>query len=387
VKTGEKETDALGGAIVARSGEMAISAQAEKSKALVQAAYVMATQRPRNVEQARQEIIETCKSPRFAEVAIYSKPIGKTNLRGPSIRFAELAVQSMGNIGINTSVIYEDDDSRVVNVQVIDYQKNISYGQDITVKKVVERRQLKAGQTAISERENSTGQRVYLVAATDDEMDTKTLAGVSKVIRNQGLRLIPQHIIEEAMDVAAATIRNGGKDPKEYLRRWLDAFGRRGVSIAELEGYFGMPIDQFSGPQFEELAAIHQSIKDGHSVWTDYKKSKASEPEKGTVSMDKMSEKKEPSEPGQPDDPPTGLNDPPTELFNQGEDPGWVSVRDLFKTNCDAKGMAEDQKAEAWDRMTTKHNFFDWPELDTPDKCRAVKAWIHKMIPVKEKGK
>jgi len=93
------------------------------------------------------------------------------------------------------------------------------------------------------------------------------------------------------------------------------------------------------------------------------------------------------TEPGQPDDPTTGLNDPPTELFNQGEDPGWVGVRDLFKANCEAKGMAEDQKSEAWDRMTTKHNFFDWPELDTPDKCRAVKAWIHKMIPVKEKGK
>jgi recombination protein RecT len=108
-------------------------------------------------------------------------------------------------------------------------------------------------------------------------------------------------------------------------------------------------------------------------------------PETGSLSLEDFSEKvHEPTKPPletEPIEPQPGLNDPPTELFNQGETPGWMGVRDLFKANCDAKSMADDQRSEAWDRMTEKCGFADWPELDTEAKCKTVRAWIHKMIP------
>ncbi len=73
----------------------AAAAAAEAAKARIQSAYIMALQKPRNADDARDRILKACKRPAFAERVEFSKPVGGKQIKGPSIRFAELALQGM----------------------------------------------------------------------------------------------------------------------------------------------------------------------------------------------------------------------------------------------------------------------------------------------------
>lgn len=268
---------------LARSGEMAASAVASKAKALVEAKYVIALQRPRSINDARAAILDACKRERFAESALYRKPVGKKQVNGRweeqfidglSIRFAETAIQAMKNICIESVTTYEDEEKRTVNISVTDLESNLSYGKDVTISKTVERRKLKEGQSALSERTNSYGDKVFLVAATEDEIANKIAAQESKVIRNSGLRLVPQDILAEAFDTIVETQEKGGSDPAAETKKIADAFNAQNVRPAELEKYLGHALATVSKKELIQLRAIYATIKDGEASWAEYVKEK-----------------------------------------------------------------------------------------------------------------
>jgi len=67
----------------------------------------------------------------------------------------------------------------------------------------------------LGERINSKNEKVYIVVATEQELMNKESAEASKVIRNNGLRLIPEHIIEEGIEEIRKTTKAGiDKDPE-----------------------------------------------------------------------------------------------------------------------------------------------------------------------------
>lgn len=252
-------------------GELAVSAMAAKAKAMVEARYVMAQHNKRNIEQSRRDILDACARPSFARGARYKKPVGGgQTVDGFSIRFAETAIQCMGNISVETTTVYEDDDKRTVHIAVVDLEKIIDYGKDVTIAKTVERRNLKPGQNAISERVNSNGQKVYLVHATEDEIANKIAAAESKIIRNCGLRMVRQDILEEAEEAIAKSLEKGGDDPKSEARKVYDAFASLGVKPAELERYLGHPLDSISPKEVNDLRAIYATVRDGEASWADY---------------------------------------------------------------------------------------------------------------------
>lgn len=283
---GERTEGGLGLARVARSGEMAIASAAAKSKAMVEAKFVIAMNRPRNLMDARAQILEACKRPHFAETARYRKPVGNQTIDGPSIRFAETAIQAMRNIDVSSTTLYEDEETRTVHIAVTDLESNLSYGKDVTIKKTVERRTLKPGQMALSERVNSIGQKTFLVLATEDEIANKVAAVESKVIRNCGLRLVPQDIVEEAMQLCEETIARGGGDPKAGIKKLADAFSGIGVRPAALQEYLGHSLDTISPKELADLRGMYQAIKDGEASWSDYQtQSTKEQPERGTIDI------------------------------------------------------------------------------------------------------
>ena len=85
---------------------------------------------------------------------MYSKPVGRGRITGLSVRFAEEAVRSMGNLDVSTPVVYDDPHKLIVRVSVTDLEANAIYSHDVTVVKTVERRSLKDGQAALSVRQN-----------------------------------------------------------------------------------------------------------------------------------------------------------------------------------------------------------------------------------------
>ena len=262
------------GALVVR--DPAAIAAAETAKALVQAAYIMALQRPRHEDQARHNILQACKRPQFAARVEYSKPVGGSKITGPSIRFAEEALRSWGNVRIETAVVYDDEHLRRIRVTCIDLETNSSFGKEIQVTKTVERRQVGKDREVLSERLNSSGQIVYIVRATDEELATKEAALISKVVRNEGLRLIPSDVVDDALDIARKTLATrDSQDPEAAKKRVLDAFGGIGVQPKAVEDYLGHNLDTVASKELEELRAIFQAIKDGEASWNDYMQAKA----------------------------------------------------------------------------------------------------------------
>jgi hypothetical protein len=98
----------------------------------------------------------------------------------------------------------------------------------------------------------------------------KEAAAVSKIIRNNGLRLIPQHIIDAAMDAMGQTLRTKvNKDPDAEKRKILDAFGNLGINPSEIEKFLGCQVSQIAPAQVIELRGLYAALKDGQTNWAE----------------------------------------------------------------------------------------------------------------------
>lgn len=251
--------------------ETAIAATTAHAKAAVEARFKVALGRPRDLDLVREKVLKDCRRPRFAEAARYRRPVGggKT-AEGPSIRFAESALRNMGNLDVTTPTIYDDERKRIIQVVVTDLESNATLAKDVTVEKVVERKQLKQGQKPLGSRLNSYGDLVYLVTANESDLTTKEAALISKAMRTLVLRLVPADIVEEAMDRCIATQADADKkDPDAARKRLADAFAELGVSVAELKRYLGHELSQCSPAELADLRAVYAAVRDGETTWAD----------------------------------------------------------------------------------------------------------------------
>jgi hypothetical protein len=123
----------------------------------------------------------------------------------------------------------------------------------------------------VAERVNTNGEKVFIVRATDDEIHNKEAAAISKALRNEGLRVIPQDIIDEAMDTARDTLKNRDKaDPDAAKKKLLDSFSEIGVKPKDLQVYLKHSTDQLNPSELQDLRSIYRAIKDGEARWSDY---------------------------------------------------------------------------------------------------------------------
>lgn len=256
----------------------AATAMAARAQAEVQARYIVAMQRPRNVEEFRVRLLDHCKRLRFAQAARYKKPVGKHQvngrwetqfIEGASIRFVETALCEYSNVLPESTIIYEDDEQVIVRVTVTDLERNITHSGEATIRKRMERRSPKPGQQVLGQRMNSKGDIVYLVEATDDDVANLKAARESKLMRNLGLRILPADVVAEAMDSCiAAQQADVAKDPAAARRAIVDAFHGIGVPPTSLVEYLGHPLEQVVPAELVELREHYQAIKDGEATWS-----------------------------------------------------------------------------------------------------------------------
>lgn len=275
----EVQRQEFGALSVTRTGETASSALAAQAEASVKARFVMALQRPRNMERVRVAILEACRRPFFAEDALYSKPVGKVKndetgqweekfVEGLSIRFAEEAVRLLGNAMTETVTIYDDPTKRMIRLSATDLETNVVHYKDITVEKTVERRYLKKGQAPLGQRLNSYGEVVYLVEATEDDLAKKEGALGAKAIRDKMLMLVPADIKEEARALVKETQKNkDAQNPDAAKRKIIDSFAEVGVLPDALVELLGHGLEAVQPAELQKLRAIYAAIKDGETTW------------------------------------------------------------------------------------------------------------------------
>ena len=245
--------------------EQTISQQQEAMvRATVEARYALAIRQPRDLDAVRLKLLKDCKRPRFAEVARYSKPQGGSKIEGPSIRFVESALRCYGNVIAETSVIYEDQRKRVVRVCVTDLEANLTYPQEVTITKTIERSNAN-GREIIAVRQNKSGRAVYVVEATDDEILIKQNSLISKTLRTLGLRILPGDLVEEAQDQVIATQNTQDKtDPEAQRRRVFDAFAQIGITPEEIKEYMGREV---APADLVGLRGLYQALRQGDVDW------------------------------------------------------------------------------------------------------------------------
>jgi hypothetical protein len=304
--------------------ETASSAVAAQAKAIVEARYVIAIRRPRDWDVVREKMLKECRRPSFAAVARYQKPIGPDRTKwptGPSIRFAEAAVRNMTNITVETMMVYDDREKRIVRVTVTDLEANVPYSDDVPVQKTIERRKTKDGDVVIRTRTNSYGDTLYILEATDDDILNKQRALVSKAVRTLGLRLIPGDIVDECMDAVVETQRNAdAQDPDAAKRRIFDAFGEVGVRAEQVKEYLGHDASTLSPKELTELRALYAAIRDGEATWRDVMETRA-EAQTGAAPKG-----------GEPKSDPKQLQPYPEDQFQKNL-PGWLkAIVDKKKT-------------------------------------------------------
>jgi len=251
--------------------EMSASMAAAQAKAQVEARFLVALGRPRNRDVARIALLKDCRRTDFAEVAIFTRPVGgEKPIRGPSIRFAESAARAWGNIDVDARTIYDSPQKRLMAVKVTDLESNVTYGVEITINRTVERRTLKKGQAAISSRTNSTGHTVYLVEATEDDLLAKGNSLVSKAIRTQILRLLPGDLVAEARKVCEQTMAASDRtDPDAARKRILDSFAEMNVPVREIEELLGHDVGTASPQEIAYLRGVYTLIREGEGSWSE----------------------------------------------------------------------------------------------------------------------
>lgn len=253
------------------AAETAVSATTAHAVAAVQARYAVARSRPRDMDTVRLRLLAECKRPGFADASIYEIPRGGKTISGFSIRFAEAAMRLCGNLLAESATIYDDAEKRIIRVTVTDLETNTSYPTDRVIPKTVERRRTRDGQEVLSQRTTSTGETVYIVRATDDEVAMAEAGIVSRVIRTSGLRLIPGDILDECAQQIHSTIAAGAaaEDPAARKKRILDAFAVVGVSPSALKKHLGKELEALRADELVSLRALLASLKDGEVTWAE----------------------------------------------------------------------------------------------------------------------
>lgn len=270
----------------------AIAAQA---KALVAARFLVAERRPRDVDTFRRKLLNECERPGFAEVAEYSRPQGQKKITGPTIRFAEAALRLFGNVAVDTAVVNDGPERRTIRNTVTDLENNFTIAKDTIFEKTVERKNPNKGQTIVAERLNSYGEKVFVVLATEDEALVREGALTSKLMRTNGLRMIPGDIVAEALATCRKTRSQADKsDPAAARNKVADAFATLNVLPNELKLFLGCEIGQASPVQLDELRALFVAIKEGETTWNEVKseRTKAEEPKADDSLLEKVKKAK-----------------------------------------------------------------------------------------------
>lgn len=277
-------TEGFGTREIERSAETATSAVAARAQAEVQARFIVADRRPRDVERFRVRLLRECKRPGFAELAEYERPVGRQKnentgqweqkiARGPTIRLIETAVQNYGNVVAEAPVVFEGDEFRIVRAQMCDLETNTTWTQDVVVPKRVEKRgdnkgRPPLGREVVSQRINSGGDTTYLVTATDDEVAVKQLALISKAQRKNAERLLPSDIIHEALDECRRTLAAAdAKDPDATKRKVIDGFAALNIEPSAIAEYVGKPLDRLQPADVRSLQRLWVAITNGDTTW------------------------------------------------------------------------------------------------------------------------
>ena len=239
--------------VAARPSSNALAdAGQQREIAEVQAAMVIAKRFPRDPIAACDRIMQACTRPALAEGALYSYSRGGSEITGPSIRLAEVAAQSWGNVQFGIRELEQRNGESTVEAFAWDVETNT--------------RQVKVFQVPHIRHTKSGARR------PEDPRD------IYELVANQGARrlracilgVIPGDVIEAAVRQCEDTLHANADISPDGLKRLVAAFEKFGVTQAQIEKRCQCRLEAIRPAQIVQLRKVHASLKDGMSAPADW---------------------------------------------------------------------------------------------------------------------
>lgn len=260
---------------VSQRNESSSTMLAARARAEIEASMLVAKQWPRDIDQFRDVMLKTCERPIFADQAMYAKPTGKdkqgkeTFATGLSIRFAEEAARTIGNIDVSVLVVAEDDESRTLEATCTDLETNVRYRAQAKFAKYVERRSPRNGEEIVGSRTNSRGDTVYKIRASDDQVFMEHQRNAAKASREATLKLIPAWVKEECEERIERTMKAVDGNPEAFRAKLIVTFDKIGISIAALEKFLGKTLASADLSELKLLRRAFNAVSQGETTWAE----------------------------------------------------------------------------------------------------------------------
>lgn len=237
-----------------QQGGVVGQATASREMEEVKGAIFLAKQFPRNIFQAEQRILDSCKRTSLAEVAMYQYPRGGTKVSGPSIRLAEVLAQNWGNLSFGVKELEQREGESVAMAYAWDLETNVRQEKVFTVK---HSRQAKGTLQKLTDPRD-----IYELVASSG----------ARRVRACVLGIIPGDIVDKAVAECEQTLKGNNKGPlKDRISKALKTFKEQHRVTQEMvEAKFGYNAESFTEYDYLELIKIFNSIKDGMSKVEDW---------------------------------------------------------------------------------------------------------------------
>lgn len=222
----------------------------EQSRAVaeVQAAVVVAQQRPRNTTLALNEMRDSCRNKRLAERAFFKFRRGTSSIAGPTVHLARELARCWGNVQYGLQELRRNDAEGYSEMQAWawDLQTNTRVSNTFVVPHM----------------RDKTGGPERLTDMRDI-YENNTNNG-SRRVRQAIFAILPPWFTEEAQDLCNATLADGGG--KSLRQRVADAvrmFEGVGVTADQLEEKVGQPSGKWTEHDVAALGVTFRSLQRG----------------------------------------------------------------------------------------------------------------------------
>lgn len=270
-----------------QQGGVLAQATASREMEEVKGAIFLAKQFPRNPFDAERRILDSCKRPALASVAMYQYPRGGTKVTGPSIRLAEVLAQNWGNLSFGVKELEQRNGESIAMAYAWDLETNTRQEKVFTVKHSIK--------TKTSMKILDDPRDIYEKVANDG----------SRRLRACILGIIPGDIVDKAVEACEDTLRGNSKGPlKDRLTNALKSFkDNYRVTQAMIEARFGYNAESFTEYDVLEMVKIFNSLKDGMSKVEDWFDKDAGKDKKSDLAESFEKETDKPKKPSVKDTP------------------------------------------------------------------------------------
>lgn len=241
----------------ARAGRVGQATTIEQARAVaqVQAAVIVAQNRPRDELVATAKTREACRVTALAAQAFFSFRRAGTTIAGPTIRLAEELARCWGNM--DYGIVELSRNVEIGESEMLAYAWDLESNMRVSNTFIVPHRRDKS---------DDKGQPGYVELTSLRDIYENNANQGGRRLRECIFRCLPKYLIEEAETLCRQTLQKGDGTPLvERREKLLAAFHDIGVTRERLERRIGLKADRLNEVDIANLSVIFQSIRRGEA--------------------------------------------------------------------------------------------------------------------------